>query len=76
MLSHILLSKSNGINDWQSIISQLILNFSNSVTAFSIIFNVDPYETTVISLPDCIFSTLPIWTVNSPILFGIFSFDL
>ncbi len=48
--------KSKGINDWISISSILILFLSNSGIVFSTIFRVEPYETTVISVPGLIIS--------------------
>ena len=68
--------KSKGIRDWISISSILILFLSNSGIVFSTNFRVEPYDTTVISVPGLIISIFPKGTVNSPKFNGSFSFNL
>ncbi len=68
--------KSNGNNVCASIISISIPTWVNSLAVSSTNLSVDPYETTVTSLPSLIVSTIPIGVVKSPILLGNFSFNL
>ena len=62
ILCEISLSISKGINACKSISSIEISCFSKITDAFSTIRKVEPYETTVISIPFLINSTFPIFS--------------
>ena len=74
MLSTISCVKSKGTKVCISITSQEISAFSSFSAASITTLQVLPYVTKVISIPSLVISTLPSGTLNSPILFGNFSF--